>query len=87
MRDPLERKTDFCGKNFWKSYLCSVQQREIGDYQNLPINPQYTYQLLLGDTNQGSISTTNRKPPVLMIARSMKNSTWKLRIPQEEESI
>jgi hypothetical protein len=39
------------------------------------------------DTNQGSIGTTNRKPPVLMITKSVKKSTWKLRIPQEEESI
>jgi hypothetical protein len=39
------------------------------------------------DTNQGSIGTTNRKAPVLMVARSVKKSTWKLQIPQEEESI
>jgi hypothetical protein len=50
MRNPLERKPDFCGRNFWKSYLHSMQQRKIGDYQNLPINPRYTYQLLLRDT-------------------------------------
>jgi hypothetical protein len=37
------------------------------------------------NTNQGSIGTMNRKPPVLMIARSVKKLIWKHRIPQEEE--
>jgi hypothetical protein len=56
-----------------------MQQRTNGDYKDLQINPRYTYQLLLGNTrravtNPDSIGITNRKPPVLMIAKSVKKS-------------
>jgi hypothetical protein len=90
-----KRNPIFCGENNLEKQpaLCATEKEwrlsKSPDQPPIYLSTPAQQRYIAGhaDTNQGSIGTMNRKPPVLMITRSVKKSTWKLRIPQEEESI
>jgi hypothetical protein len=62
----------FLGRRANAAYLLCLL--ELGGKKHTPAR-RYTARAA---TNQGSIGTTNRISPVLMIAKSVKKSSWKL---------